>query len=283
MLRRVLPIVLLSLVALDASAHHGVSGALALCTFMDDAADPLKVDLVRSDIYSAGESHVDLATATMRNYLRMSEPSFGVGGVQFFSVMTDNITLTGPGTSAVPVTFSIEFHASYFWDNLLHPFGSEFLRTVNTMTISAPDGEHKSEFLYYFLREDTVDSNGNHYLHKVFQPEVTEGTVDEILVTEPEMRVRTYFTTMLAPGQSVQFLGEQFGQAYSVFKHGLGINGLQTASAQIDLPAGYGFTSESGVFLSQAVPEPASWAGMALGMFIWGGQSRRRNRKRRGQ
>jgi hypothetical protein len=215
----------------------------------------------------AASAEADLATGELHAVATEMGPVFG-GSAQGSARFADTLHFDVGGlTGLIPIGVIATVHGSFGGNDVpgfgdLNPLAQGFL----SLGISNLAGSEVPLQLQVGYRSSTPTTTSNPdsivYL-------VTVGTWSEL---GPDRFVGTYYLDAADPGLVFSMQLDalvQNGGSYSDFG--------RTAALSFDLPDGVTFTSDSGVFLSGAAPEPAAWALMLIGFFSVGGAIRRRH------
>ncbi len=217
------------------------------------------------DIDGSLSASANLQAGALRLYVSASPNDFLTSNAASTSALfSDTVTIAGPGTSSIPVTFTFDVDARLFAEAPAN--GSARLIFSAELSFTGLPGRPGPGFSiqrFIGLGEDTITCGGNCNLFNV--PLTTEGTVDATLV----------HTVFVAPNTPFGIQAVLRGTALGSEGSSLNIDASHTGLLHAELPAGYSFSSASGGFLT-AVPLPATGGLLAAAVGVLGLLRRRR-------
>lgn len=187
--------------------------------------------------------------------------------------ITDDLHVIGPGTAPVPMTMTLDLDALLPINPALGANGHESLIFRATMSaLGAPTKEIR------VLRSKSLDGNG-----AVTQDDIVCqwdcSLLDEPLTLAGVVNGKLMVQGLVAPNTSFTFWATVELQTY-IYPVGLSaqIDASHTARVSYSLPTGYTLGSQSGVFLTAAVPEPSTAILTLAGGALLAGLLRRRSK-----
>ncbi len=216
-----------------------------------------------SDWIWQAKSSANLDSGTLRTYAfsdttdsgaDVEPPAAGAGwrsqaGANWADVVTFAAPANAPAAAApVPITFRLDVRGNF----------AGFYATMTSTSYLMVNGK-KSQV--DFAWNGRLGPNG-----AVDATATTLGTVTGLSVDPGQLHGLLEVQVMVTPGTAIGVVGSAsakaaagpYALATSDFDH--------TATLSIDAPAGYTFTSQSGVLLS--VPEPSTWLAMLVGLAL---------------
>ncbi len=183
----------------------------------------------------------------------------------------DTLTIQGPGTDAIPVTFEMAAEG-----DLIVP-GSATGASIAFASVQGALGIVGQSERATLQRRRTYDAAGAVLTDSVFGDGDFE---DELPVAGDHFDLLLRFDTEIVPGTPFDFESEL--RALVGSRGALGSDAISdfgnTARFTIILPPDYSFTSASGVFLAGPIPEPETWMLLALGLTCLAAVTARRRR-----
>lgn len=227
-------------------------------------------------VRGAASASVDLGTGELKarasgEKLRFSEFAIGVEGR---ADAVDTLTIDGPGTTPIDVTFQLIVEGDLIVPASATGGGSSAFATVEVRL--GVDGKSENAFLQRRRSYDAVGTLVSDSLQGLgdFQGEQpVAGTTDHydlLLELVAPITPGTPFAFDTYLRALVGSFGPVGGDSIADFSH--------TAHINIIVPETYSLASESGVFLAGPVPEPQTWAMLGGGLLMVAGLARRRTR-----
>lgn len=241
--------------------------------------------LQRDDTFSKSISSAsaDLGTGELKvnatGFQRM--PYSNAQIAQATAGMTETLTIVGPGSNPIPVTFAMKVDGFHSTPAIGNGAGRASANVTGKIGINGVDETADLQLTTFYDANGAVNptlgglSGTNDWAGAAPLP----GTSDQFLL---ELR----YSTNLQPGVSFSFLNEI--RATVTYLPSVGNAPLlaspivadfgNTARLTIELPQDYSLTSQSGVFLAGPIPEPHHWALMLAGLGCVGWFTRSRAR-----
>ena len=171
----------------------------------------------------------------------------------------DTLTIEGPGTQAIPVTFQMAVDGDLIVPDSANGVGRAF---ATVQALFGVDGVTETATLQ---RRRGYDASG------VITTDAVAGLGDwlgELPVAGNTFDLLLEFGAQIVPGTPFGFESEL--RAFAGTGGAVGTDAVSdfgnTGKFNIILPEGFSFTSESGVFLAGPVPEPQTWALLVCGL-----------------
>ena len=262
-----LPILFLALPTVGLAAH----GTRFTSEFSPFDDDPLVTTGGDIDSFSRQETHGatvfeatgygNLATGKMGSLSRIQNATPGNPFTRTTMEMFDTLHFQSPTgvREDITVEFTMRLHGAFAIDNLLgvgQRSGNSGFFSFKAATIW---NNERSTFNYNFGRQGS--STGVQTTWTTGQT----GTVIRHLDAQTEIDVSLVCSLTFRNDLPVSLLS--FTRTTSGGQGGTSAvaNLNQTATLSLKMPEGYTFTSDSGMFLTQAVPEPGTFAALGVG------------------
>ncbi len=228
----------------QASSDISVAGSIADAgttgTWTSDGGGP----------YSGRASYAgSLATGTIRALAQASERGRADASVQ----LKDTLTFTGLAAGNNNIHFELALTGFAAWDR--------------APGLTLPGGSGVGNAAIQVTRGVSVLQKSS-ATFKVYDPAIDRTLTLDFAVT-PQAPSFDFVMSLFASIDVYQLnLGKPVGSGLLDLSH--------TAQLSMSMPEGVNMQSSSGVFLTQAVPEPATWAMLFAGLGIVGAAARRR-------
>lgn len=210
-------------------------------------------------------------------------------------------TVVGDGTGPVDITFVYEFDGAFatYGGNVFHQLGATLQVSLPSSVVQFTNVDYRAklDFRTDLLDADVVDAFGSGTVSYfkpgfVFTEEAFAGaTVNAVRQSMDDLAGELRITLALAPGQSFQIVSNVFANVSPEplipttgpldYSQSWGaVDGFNTGTLRIELPEGYSLSGNEGLLTAVAVtvpaiPEPGTWALMALGLTALGAAVRR--------
>lgn len=210
--------------------------------------------------------------------------------------------VVGAGTGPVDITFVYEFDGAFatYGGNVFHQLGALLQVSLPSPAVQFTNVDYRArmDFRTDLLDADAVNMSGSSTM-SYFEPgfvfvenAFADGAFTAVRQNMDDLAGELRLKLSLAPGQLFQVLSNVFANVTPEpliptagpldYSQSWGaVDGFNTGTLRIELPAGYSLSGDEGLLTAAAVtvpaiPEPGTWALMVLGLTALGAAARRR-------
>lgn len=211
--------------------------------------------------------------------------------------------VVGAGTGPVDITFVYEFDGAFatYGGNVFHQLGALLQVSLPSPSVQFTNVDYRArmDFRTDLLDADAVNMSGASTM-SYFEPgfvfvenEFADGAFTAVRHNMDDLAGELRLKLSLAPGQLFQVLSNVFANVTPEpliptagpldYSQSWGaVDGFNTGTLRIELPAGYSLAGDEGLLTAAAVtvpaiPEPGTWALTVLGLTALGAVARRRD------